>query len=335
MSPLEEAIAAAERELGTVEMVLTDPLDAPPHSPSYRRSGEMSLAHHPALSAHPEQQYLDLLRHLLDAPERPDRTGTGVRGMFRSSMTFDLADGFPLLTTKKVWFKGVAAELLWFLTGSTNVRPLQAQGVRIWDLWADANGDLGPVYGAQWRHRFQREVEPAMFPTDCEVGYAAGIVSRPVDQIAEVLDSLRSNPYGRRHIVTAWNPADVPDMALPPCHCLFQFYVENDGRLSLSMYQRSADVFLGLPFNIASYALLLTMFARVLGRDPGRFIWDGGDVHLYSNHVDQAREQVQRSPRPFPTMTVAKRDDLDSWCLGDFTLQGYDPHPHIAGEASV
>lgn len=283
---------------------------------------------HRALSSHPEQQYLDLLETLLAAPERPDRTGTGTRGIFDYRMEFDIGrHGFPLLTTKKLPFRVIAAEVLWFLSGATNVRPLQEQGVRIWDEWADEAGELGPVYGAQWRTwtAIAPKTHPCWEPGDVVI----------IDQIANVLASLRDDPYGRRHIVSAWNPVDVPNMALPPCHCLFQFYVEADGRLSLKMYQRSADVFLGVPFNIASYALLLCMFARALGRQVGRFIWDGGDVHLYLNHVEQAQVQILRDPRPFPDVVLAARDDLDSWTLGDFTLRDYDPWPHIAGEVSV
>lgn len=271
---------------------------------------------------HAEGQYLRLLEALLGSPERPDRTGTGTRSMFGHQMTFDLAQGFPLLTTKKLPFRVIALEMLWFLSGSTNARDLQKDGVTIWDEWADPEtGELGPVYGAQWR---QWAGDP--------------ISSRHrhrIDQIANVLASLRTDPYGRRHIVSAWNPADIPDMALPPCHMLFQFYVESDGRLSLFMHQRSADAFLGLPFNIASYALLLSMFARVLGRSPGRFIWSGGDVHLYRNHVEQAALQITRTPRPFPTLELAKRTDMDTWMLGDFALRGYEPWPKIAGEVSA
>lgn len=295
----------------------------------------MSMYRHRALSAHPEHQYLDLLRELLDAPGRKTRNDDDTRSVFGRQMVFDLAKGFPLLTTKKLPFQVIAKELLWFLSGSTNVRPLQEQGVTIWNKWADPEtGELGPVYGAQWRYRFQREVEPALLFADSDCGYTAGIISRPVDQIAEVLQSLRSDPYGRRHIVTAWNPADVPEMALPPCHMMFQFYVENDGRLSLRLDQRSADVFLGLPFNIASYSLLLTMFASALDREPGRFIWQGGDVHLYGNHEQAAMQQIIREPRCFPELAVAHRIDMDNWSIGDFTLSDYAPWPHIAAEVS-
>lgn len=285
----------------------------------------MSLASHPALDAHPEQQYLDLLRTLLKAPERPDRTGTGTRSIFGHQMVFDLADGFPLLTTKRLPFKVIAGELLWMLSGSTNVRPLQALGIRIWDEWADPEtGDLGPVYGKQMRAWDSFE-----YSKDISIG--------GIDQIANVLQGLRDDPYGRRHVITLWNPADVPAMALPPCHGIaIQFYVESDGRLSLFMHQRSADAFLGLPFNIASYALLLRMFSRVLDRQPGRFIWSGGDVHLYANHVEQAALQITRTPQPFPLLHLdAARKDLDTWNVADFRLGVYDPWPHIAGEVAV
>ena len=277
---------------------------------------------HTALSVHPEHQYLDLLRDLLWAPPRQTRNDNDTRSLFGRQMVFDLAHGFPLLTTKKLPFRVIAAELLWFLSGSTNVRPLQKQGVSIWDEWADPEtGELGPVYGYQWRH-WTAHNDFAGNPAH-------------IDQIANVLRSLCSDPHGRRHIVSAWNPADIPDMALPPCHVLFQFYVENDGRLSLRLDQRSADVFLGLPFNIASYSLLLCMTAHVLGRAPGRFIWQGGDVHLYGNHVEPALAQVDRAPRPFPYLvTSGNHADLDDWSLDDLAVHDYDPHPHIAAAVS-
>lgn len=272
------------------------------------------------MTRHPEHQYLDLLRELLDAPPRATRNDSATRSVFGRQMRFDLMRGFPLLTTKKLPFSVIAKELLWFLSGSTSVRPLQDQGVRIWDEWADETGELGPVYGAQWRSWLASN----------DLGHR-----RRVDQIADVLQGLRDDPYGRRHIVTAWNPADIPDMALPPCHCLFQFYVGADGRLSCQLYQRSADIFLGVPFNIASYALLTIMFAAALNRLPGEFIWSGGDVHLYGNHEAQARQQVLREPRPFPFVGCAHRTDMDSWTLGDFCMTGYEPWPHIAGEVSA
>lgn len=279
--------------------------------------------------AHPEHQYLDLLQDLLEVETvRPERTGTGTRALFGRRMEFDLEDAFPLLTTKKLPFRVIAHELLWMLSGETNVRPLQAQGVSIWDEWADEVGDLGPVYGKQWRSWAAPYEE-----IDSESDQQWRV--RPIDQIANLLAGLRRNPNSRRHLVTAWNPADADEMALPPCHCLFQFFVEDDGRLSCQMYQRSADAFLGLPFNIASYALLTSMLARVLDRRRGRLVWIGGDVHLYANHVTQAGEQLGRAPRPFPLLSVAKRSDLDSWEIGDFTLLGYEPHPHIAAEVSA
>lgn len=269
---------------------------------------------------HPEEQYLEVLRLLLVTPGRGDRTGTGTRSIFSDTMTFDLANGFPLFTTKKLPFKVIAAELLWFLSGETNVKPLQEQGVSIWNEWADANGDLGPVYGHQWRS----------WP---------GRNHTSIDQIGNVIQSLRDDPLSRRHLVTAWNPADVNHMALPPCHCLFQFYVEYDGRLSCQIYQRSADVFLGLPFNIASYALLTELVAKVLYRKPGRLHWVGGDVHLYENHVEQAETQSFRAPRPLPHLDIEfegdEHMDPSEFNISDFHLIGYDPHPHIAGDVSV
>jgi len=276
-----------------------------------------TLARPAASTAHPERQYLDLLRDILDnGVRRDDRTGTGTLGVFGRQMRFDLAQGFPLLTTKKLHLKSIVLELLWFLQGDTNVRWLQERGVRIWDEWAGPDGELGPVYGKQWR------------------SWAAPD-GRVIDQIANVTRSIRENPASRRHIVSAWNPADVDSMALPPCHCLFQFFVA-EGRLSCQLYQRSADVFLGVPFNIASYALLTMMMAQVTGHQPGEFVHTFGDVHLYLNHVDQAREQLTREPYPFPTMTLAPKTDL----LGfeypdDFVLEGYQAWPHIKAEVAV
>jgi len=271
----------------------------------------------PAEAGHPEQHYLDLLRLVLETGvDRPDRTGTGTRSLFGHQMRFDLARGFPLLTTKKLHLKSIVYELLWFLRGDTNVRWLQENGVRIWDEWADANGDLGPVYGRQWRS----------WP-DGRGG--------TIDQIANVVAALRDSPESRRHIVTAWNPADVDDMALPPCHCLFQFYVA-EGRLSCQLYQRSADIFLGVPFNIASYALLTAMVAQVTGLAPGDFIHSFGDVHLYANHVEQAREQLRRAPKPMPRLTLnPDRQSLFAFEFEDVMLTGYDPHPHIKAEVAV
>ncbi len=265
---------------------------------------------------HPEQQYLGLLADILEhGVRREDRTGTGTLGVFGRQIRFDLAAGFPMLTTKKLHLKSIVCELLWFLRGDTNVRWLQEHGVHIWDEWADANGELGPVYGKQWR------------------SWAAPD-GRSIDQISKLVDGIRRNPNSRRHIVTAWNPADVDDMALPPCHCLFQFFVA-EGRLSCQLYQRSADVFLGVPFNIASYALLTLMVAQVTGLKPGEFVHSFGDAHLYANHLDQARLQLTREPRPFPTMTLAPKTDLFGFEFEDFTLEAYDPHPHIKAEVAV
>jgi thymidylate synthase len=269
-----------------------------------------------AAAPHGEQQYLDLLADILaNGVERGDRTGTGTLGVFGRQIRFDLSDGFPILTTKKLHLKSIILELLWFLRGDTNVRWLQERGVRIWDEWADADGELGPVYGKQWR------------------SWAAPD-GRVIDQIANVVEAIRKTPSSRRHIVSAWNPADVDDMALPPCHCLFQFFVA-DGKLSCQLYQRSADVFLGVPFNIASYALLTLMMARVTGYEPGEFVHTFGDAHLYLNHVEQARLQLTRAPYPFPTMHVADKADLFAFTFEDFRLEGYEAHPHIKGVVAV
>ncbi|WP_028537068.1 thymidylate synthase [Paludibacterium yongneupense] len=263
------------------------------------------------------KQYLDLMRHVLEnGHEKTDRTGTGTRSVFGHQMRFDLADGFPLVTTKKLHLKSIIHELLWFLAGDTNIRYLQENGVRIWDEWADADGELGPVYGYQWRS----------WPTP-DGGH--------VDQIGKLVDMIRRTPDSRRLIVSAWNPAQVDDMALPPCHALFQFYVA-DGRLSCQLYQRSADIFLGVPFNIASYALLTLMVAQVCGLRPGEFIHTLGDAHLYNNHLEQAREQLARSPRALPHMRLNPEvSDLFAFRFDDFTLEGYDPHPHIKAQVAV
>jgi thymidylate synthase len=263
------------------------------------------------------QQYLDLLRHVRETGvRRMDRTGTGTLGVFGHQMRFDLADGFPLVTTKKLHVKSVIHELLWFLSGSTNIRYLQENGVRIWDEWADGNGELGPVYGKQWRSWATPD-------------------GRSIDQVAAVVEAIRANPTSRRHIVSAWNPAEVEDMALPPCHCLFQFHVA-DGRLSCQLYQRSADIFLGVPFNIASYALLTMMVAQVTGYKPGEFIHTLGDAHLYLNHIEQADIQLEREPRPLPTMALNPEvRSLFDFVYDDFKLAGYQPHPHIKAEVAV
>ena len=268
------------------------------------------------------RQYLDLLQDILDnGTDRPDRTGTGTRGVFGRQMRFDLSEGFPLVTTKKVHLKSIVVELLWFLRGDTNVRWLQERGVTIWDEWADANGELGPVYGKQWR------------------SWAApgrnGEQGRVIDQIAGVVESLKTNPNSRRHIVSAWNPADVDEMALPPCHCLFQFFVA-DGKLSCQLYQRSADVFLGVPFNIASYALLTLMMARATKLQPGEFVHTFGDVHLYSNHFEQARLQLTRTPHALPRMELnPAKTDLFGWDYEDFTLHGYTADGAIRAPVAV
>jgi thymidylate synthase len=265
---------------------------------------------------HPERQYLNLLEDILqNGVERGDRTGVGTLGVFGRQMRFDLSQGFPLLTTKKLHRKSIILELLWFLRGDTNVRWLQERGVSIWDEWADPTGELGPVYGKQWRSWSAPD-------------------GRVIDQIAAVVQALKANPNSRRHIVSAWNPADVDDMALPPCHCLFQFFVA-DGKLSCQLYQRSADVFLGVPFNIASYALLTLMMARVTGYQPGEFVHTLGDAHLYLNHLDQARLQLSREPLPLPVMRVAERDDLFAFEFEDFQLDGYRAHPSIPAPIAV
>ncbi|MCX8085350.1 MAG: thymidylate synthase [Rhodocyclaceae bacterium] len=263
------------------------------------------------------RQYLELMRHVLEHGHvKSDRTGTGTRSVFGWQMRFDLTQGFPLLTTKKLHLKSIIHELLWFLRGETNIRYLKENQVSIWDEWADENGELGPVYGHQWRH----------WPTP-EGG--------EIDQIAKLIEGLKKNPDSRRHIVTAWNPADLDKMALPPCHALFQFYVA-EGRLSCQLYQRSADIFLGVPFNIASYALLTMMVAQVVGLKPGEFIHTLGDAHLYLNHLEQARLQLTRSPRPLPTMRLNPEvKDIFAFKYEDFTLENYDPHPHIAAPVAV
>jgi len=265
---------------------------------------------------HPEWQYLNLLRDILDnGVRRDDRTGTGTLGVFGRQIRFDLSKGFPLLTTKKLHTRSIFMELLWFLRGDTNIRWLQENGVGIWDEWADANGDLGPVYGKQWR------------------SWAAPN-GQSIDQIQKLIHGLKTNPNSRRHIVSAWNPADVDDMALPPCHCLFQFFVA-DGKLSCQLYQRSADVFLGVPFNIASYALLTMMLAQTVGLEPGDFVHTFGDAHLYLNHLEQAELQLTRAPLPLPTLTVAPKPDIFAYELSDFVLSDYAPWPHIKAAVAV
>ncbi|MEZ5852770.1 MAG: thymidylate synthase [Hyphomicrobiaceae bacterium] len=263
------------------------------------------------------QHYLDLMRRVRDhGTKKSDRTGTGTLSVFGHQMRFDLADGFPLVTTKKLHLKSIIHELIWFLAGDTNVAYLKQHGVSIWDEWADERGDLGPVYGKQWRSWATPD-------------------GRTIDQIREVVETLKTNPDSRRIVVTAWNPADIPDMALAPCHCLFQFYVA-DGRLSCQLYQRSADIFLGVPFNIASYAALTMMMAQVTGLKPGEFIHTFGDAHLYLNHLAQTDLQLSRTPRPLPRLEI--NPDVRSifdFKYEDFTLVGYDPHPHIKAPVAV
>jgi thymidylate synthase len=263
------------------------------------------------------KQYHDLLQHLLDnGTVKSDRTGTGTLSVFGHQMRFNLADGFPLLTTKKLHTKSIIHELLWFLKGDTNIAYLKENGVGIWDEWADANGNLGPVYGYQWRS----------WPNPD---------GSFTDQITKLIEGLKKNPDSRRHIVSAWNPSFIDQMALPPCHCLFQFYVA-DGKLSCQLYQRSCDTFLGVPFNIASYALLTLMVAQVCNLIPGEFIWTGGDVHLYSNHLEQARLQLTREHRKLPTMQINPEvNDIFDFKYEDFTLNDYDPHPHIKAAVAV
>jgi thymidylate synthase len=263
------------------------------------------------------RQYLELMEHVLaDGVEKRDRTGTGTMSVFGHQMRFDLGRGFPLVTTKKLHLKSIIHELLWFLAGDTNVKYLRDHGVTIWDDWADERGDLGPIYGRQWRSWPARD-------------------GGAIDQIANVVEAIRRNPDSRRLIVTAWNPADVDRMALPPCHCLFQFYVAK-GKLSCQLYQRSADVFLGVPFNIASYAMLTMMVAQVTGLAPGEFIHSFGDAHLYLDHLDQARLQLSRLPRKLPVLRLDPAvTDLFAFRYEDFSVEGYDPHPHIRAKVAV
>lgn len=264
--------------------------------------------------------YEDLLREILmTGTLKSDRTGTGTISLFGKQMRFDLAESFPLITTKRVFFRGVAYELLWFLRGSGNVRWLQENNVHIWDEWADENGDLGPVYGVQWRSW------PAPTPDD---------PNRTIDQIARVMDLIRHHPDSRRMVVSAWNPAEVENMALPPCHALFQFYVA-DGRLSCQLYQRSCDMFLGVPFNIASYALLTCMMAQQAGLEPGEFVWTGGDCHIYDNHVEQVLEQLGREPYPYPTLHIDPAASLADYAYEDFHVENYRHHPTISAPIAV
>ncbi|WP_141603479.1 thymidylate synthase [Terrilactibacillus laevilacticus] len=263
------------------------------------------------------KQYLDLCKRVLkEGNEKGDRTGTGTRSVFGHQMRFSLQEGFPLLTTKKLHYKSIIYELLWFLKGDTNVKYLQDHGVRIWNEWADETGELGPVYGHQWRS----------WP---------GKNGETIDQISKLMDMIKLNPNSRRLIVTAWNPSDIEEMALPPCHCLFQFYVSR-GKLSCQLYQRSADIFLGVPFNIASYALLTHMIAHVSGLEVGEFIHTLGDAHIYNNHIEQVKEQLSRTPKELPTLSFKRKvPTIFDFEYEDFVIEGYDPHPHIKGKVSV
>mgnify|MGYP000051680525 FL=1 len=263
------------------------------------------------------RQYLELMRHVAERGHRKDdRTGTGTLSVFGWQMRFDLAEGFPLLTTKKLHTRSIIHELLWFLRGDTNIQYLKDNKVSIWDEWADENGELGPVYGKQWRRWETAD-------------------GRSIDQIAQLIEALKKNPDSRRHIVSAWNPGEIEGMALPPCHALFQFYVAG-GKLSCQLYQRSADIFLGVPFNIASYALLTMMVAQVCGYELGDFVWTGGDCHLYVNHLEQTKLQLSREPRALPTMRINPEvKDIFTFTIDDFTLEGYDPHPHISAPVAV
>ncbi|MGK7392475.1 MAG: thymidylate synthase [Candidatus Cyclobacteriaceae bacterium M2_1C_046] len=263
------------------------------------------------------KQYLDLMQDILDnGARKEDRTGTGTFSVFGRQMRFDLSEGFPLVTTKKVHVRSIIYELLWFLNGDTNIKYLKENGVSIWDEWADENGELGPVYGYQWRS----------WPAPN---------GEKIDQISKVIDQIKNKPDSRRHMVTAWNPADVDNMALPPCHALFQFYVA-EGKLSCQLYQRSADFFLGVPFNIASYALLTHMVAQQADLEPGDFVWTGGDVHLYKNHLEQAKLQLSRETRPLPQLNIRRKpDSLFDYQFEDFEIKNYDPHPHIKAPVAV
>ncbi len=294
---------------------------------------------------HADHEYLPWVRELLrihdEDPEGNllgNRTGTGTYGIFGARMVFDLKLGFPLLTTKKVHMKSIIHELLWFLMGSTNIKYLQENGVKIWDEWADENGELGPVYGSQWRswpNMVFKGPDVTGIDEDIMAG-SAGWRNKPIDQIKNLIDGLKKNPRGRRHIVSAWNPAEIDQMKLPPCHCLFQFFVDKDNNLSCQLYQRSCDSFLGVPFNIASYALLTMMVAQVCDMKPGHFVHTFGDFHLYADHVEQARLQLTREPRPLPRMIInPKVKDIFGFKFEDFKLEGYDPHPKIEAKVAV
>jgi thymidylate synthase len=323
-----------EAYLDLLRDILNNGVDRPPPDRRVIRWGESASSALPATQDRPSEmsaratkpieslspaddEYAELLEDILAGGTlRSDRTGTGTRAVFGRQLRFDLSQGFPLLTTKKLHVKSIILELLWFLRGDSNVRWLQQQGVTIWDEWADQNGELGPVYGKQWRSWESKD-------------------GRVIDQIANVVQSIKTNPNSRRHIVSAWNPAEVDQMALPPCHCLFQFFVA-DGKLSCQLYQRSADVFLGVPFNIASYALLTQMMAQVTDLEPGDFVHTFGDAHLYMNHFDQARLQLTRTPYPAPQMLLnPERKDIFAFEYGDFKLEGYQAHPTIKAPIAV
>lgn len=278
------------------------------------------------------QNYHDLLKLILEKGEdKSDRTGTGTRSIFGHQMRFDLNEGFPLLTTKKIHWKSVAIELLWFLSGDTNIRYLRDNGVTIWDEWADANGDLGPVYGEQWR-KWKGNWSPSVIN---EMMVVPAGYYKQIDQIYNVIDSIRNSPDSRRHIVTAWNPAVVDEMYLPPCHCLFQFYVSN-GKLSCQLYQRSVDTFLGLPFNIASYALLTHMIAQQCDLEVGDFVWTGGDIHIYNNHMDAVNEILTRAPKELPKLVINRKpSSIDGYVFEDFTIENYDSYPTIKAPIAV
>lgn len=281
------------------------------------------------------KQYLNLLQTVLnEGIEKSDRTGTGTKSIFGYQMRFNLSDGFPLLTTKKMFLKGIIGELLWFIKGSTNANELIEQGIHIWDAWAKENGELGPIYGAQWRNWPKIEIpEVDKYGVDKEV--EGKVIIKHVDQLKEVIKAIKENPNSRRHIVSAWNVGEIDDMALPPCHSFFQFYVGND-TLSLQLYQRSGDIFLGIPFNIASYSLLLMMVAQVVGLKPGTFVHTIGDAHIYNNHLEQVRTQLEREPFKLPTMKInSEIKSIDDFKMSDFTLENYLSHPAIKAPVAV
>lgn len=280
------------------------------------------------------QQYHDLCKYILEnGEERPDRTGTGTISVFGYQNRYNLEEGFPLVTTKKVYWSGIVHELLWFLKGSTNIKYLTDNNVHIWDAWADENGNLGPVYGKQWRS-WTTSVDDG-YSCDPESDFYGNRTEETIDQLAEVIQQIKTNPTSRRLVVSAWNVADISDMALPPCHLLFQFYVQNN-KLSCQLYQRSCDAFLGLPFNIGSYALLTHLIAQVCGLGVGDFVHSFGDVHLYSDHLDQVRLQLSRDPRPLPKLSLNPEiKDIDKFNACDISIEGYDPHPAIKGKVSV